>query len=98
MAVDLVRNAGTWTLHLSGVVDVGEAGLLLEAAREAARETGHTVVADCAALESLDAASTQVLLALQRSLAASGGAFRMERVPAPVAELWRHAGLHEQLG
>ena len=96
MAVNLMWNAGAWTLHLSGVVDVSEAGVLHAAAREATRESPATVVADCAALESLDAAATQVLLALQRSLTTGGGVLRLERVPAHVVELWRQAGLHQQ--
>ena len=98
MAVDLVLSAGAWMLHLSDVVDVGEAGLLHAAAREAVRESPSTVVVDCTALDSLDAAATQVLLALQRSLTVGGGVLRLERVPPHIVELWRQAGLHQLLG
>lgn len=93
MSVALLRDGETWTLRLAGVVDVSEAGALHAAAREVARAAPGVVVADCAGLEALDTSATQVLLALQLSLATTGAVLRLERVPPQVAGLWRQAGL-----
>jgi anti-anti-sigma regulatory factor len=97
MPVSLQKNSTEWTLDLSGVVDIDEVGQLLDRAREAAVGAPHVVVVRLAALESLDTAVTQVLLALQQSLA-GGRVVRIEGVPAAVAELWRGAGLGDRLG
>jgi anti-anti-sigma factor len=98
MSVTLLKTDGEWTLHLSGVVDVRAAGPLQAAGRQATREGPRTVVADCGSLETLDTCATQVLLALQLSLAATGGVLRLESVPPHVADLWRQAGLHVLTG
>jgi len=45
-------------------------------------------------LRALDTATTQLLLALQRS----GRVLRFEGIPPQVAGLWRLAGLADQLG
>ena len=93
MSVALLKDGETWTLRLAGIVNVSEADPLHAAAREAARGAPRIVVVECAGLEALDTCATQVLLALQLSLAGTGGVLRLERVPPPVADLWRQAGL-----
>ena len=95
MAVELRDSAETWILRLSGVVDVNDASTLHAAAREAAQGAPRAVVVHLQDVDRLDTSATQILLSLQRHLAASGRALRVEGTPPSVAELWRRAGLLE---
>jgi len=94
VAVSLLQKGDEWILSLSGIVDVSEAGALHALAREAAHGAPHAVVVRLDGLQALDTATTQVLLALQRS----GRVLRFESIPPQVADLWRHAGLGDHLG
>ena len=67
-------------------------------AREAAQGAPRAVVVHLQEVDRLDTSATQILLSLQRHLAASGRAFRVEGTPPAVAELWRRAGLLELIG
>ena len=95
MAVELRDSAGNWILRLSGVVGVNDASTLHAAAREAAQGVPRAVVIHLQDLDRLDTSATQILLSLQRHLAASGRALRVEGTPPAVAELWWRAGLLE---
>ena len=97
MAVELVKDAREWVVRLAGVVDVTEASLLHEAAGEAARGAPRAVVVHLQGAVRLDASATQILLALQRALTASGRALRIESTPPAIAALWQQAGLGERL-
>jgi anti-anti-sigma regulatory factor len=97
LAFELLKDAREWVFRLSGVVDVAEASTLLAAAREAARVAPPAVVVHLQEVDRLDTSATQILLALQGALAASGRVLRIESTPPAVAELWRRAGLGERL-
>jgi anti-anti-sigma regulatory factor len=97
VAFELLKDAREWVFRLSGVIDVAEAGRLLAAAREAAQVGPLGVVVHLQEVDRLDMSTTQILLALQGALAASGRMLRIESPPAAVAELWRRAGLGERL-
>jgi anti-anti-sigma regulatory factor len=94
MAVQLLNNASEWTLSLSGIVDVAEAGALHTLACEAAAAGPAVIVARLHGLETLDTSATQVLLALRQI---RGGRLSVEGTPASVAALWQQAGLHQHL-
>jgi len=98
MAVDLRNGADESTLTLSGVGDVTVARAIHAAARQALAAAPRAVVVRLHELDTLDTSATQLLLALRKSLAASGASLRIEGTPPAVAELWRGAGLHDLLG
>lgn len=93
MAVEVLKGEAEWTLVLSGVVDIFDVAALHGAARDAAAGSPGRVVARLAAVEAMDTATTQVLLALRRSLAAEGRRLSLEGAPSPVLDFWRSAGL-----
>jgi anti-anti-sigma factor len=95
MAVEGRDSGGEWILRLSGVVDINDASTLHAAAREAAQGAPRAVVVHLQEVDRLDTSATQILLSLQRHLAATGRIFRVKGTPAVVAELWRRAGLLE---
>jgi anti-anti-sigma regulatory factor len=97
MPFALDKEGSEWTLTLSGVVDVFDAAALHIAAIEAAEAAPAGVVVRMSSVEAIDGSITQVLLALRRALVAAGKVFRLEGVPAPVAERWRLAGLEDEL-
>jgi anti-anti-sigma factor len=98
MAIELRDSAGEWIVRLSGIVGVSDAGALHAAAREAAQGAPRAVAVHLQDVDRLDTSATQILLSLQRHLAANGRALRIEGTPASVAELWRRAGLLELIG
>jgi anti-anti-sigma regulatory factor len=63
----------------------------------AAASSPAAVVAGLGAVEALDTASTQVLLALRRALASSGRSLRLHGTPPAVLEFWKQAGLDAEL-
>jgi anti-anti-sigma regulatory factor len=95
MPVSLLKSRAEWTLDLSGVVDIDEAGMMLVMAREAAAGAPGVVVVRLVELETLDTAVTQLLLAFRQSLPRDR--LRIEGVPESVAALWRGAGLSDRL-
>ena len=97
MGVELLKDAREWVVRLAGVVDVAEASLLYGAAREAAGGAPLAVVIHLQAADRLDTSATQILLALQRVLTASGRVLRIESTPPAIARLWQRAGLGERL-
>ena len=97
MAVELLRDAREWVVRLSGVVDVAEASLLHAAALEAVRGAPLAVVVHLQTVDRLDTSATQILLALQEALTASGRVLRIERTPPAITLLWQRAGLGERL-
>ena len=98
MPIQLRDSAGTWILRLSGVVDLNDASTLHAAAREAAQGVPRSVVVHLQDIDRLDTSATQILLSLQRHLAAGGRTLRVEGTPPAVAGLWRRAGLLELIG
>jgi anti-anti-sigma regulatory factor len=97
MPVELVKREEEWALMLSGVVDIFDATALHAAAVEAASSPA-AVVAGLGAVEALDTATTQVLLALGRALASSGRTLRLQGTPPAVHAFWAQAGLDTELG
>jgi ABC-type transporter Mla MlaB component len=93
MAVELVKQGPEWSLVLSGVVGVMDAVALHACARDAAAGPHRRVRIRLHALESIDTAATQILLALKRDLAGAGRACDVEDTPGSVAERWRLAGI-----
>jgi anti-anti-sigma regulatory factor len=83
-------------LRLEGSVDVSRAQRLLETAREREKASGDVMV-ECAAVERLDASAVQILLALKRSLEASGRTLRMQNVPDRIFELLLRTGVGQAL-
>ena len=97
MGVEVIEDAWEWVLRLSGVVDVAEARVLHEAAREAARGAPGAVVVHLELVDGLDTSATQILLALQKAVVATGRVFRIEGACPAVTELWRRAGLADRM-
>lgn len=79
-------------LHLAGEVTAASAGELREAALAAAA-AGRAAVVRGEAVERLDTAALQVLLALQAELRGRGLALAVRGLPAAVAAVVRLAGL-----
>jgi anti-anti-sigma regulatory factor len=93
MAIELLKGQTTWFLRLSGGVDVLDAAALQDAALDAVAGAKAGVVVKLEHVSRVDTSTTQLLLALQRTLEASGRWFRVEGTPARVAERWRLAGI-----
>src|SRR5277367_4894252 len=83
-------------LLLEGSADPSTAQRLLAAARQCAAADGDVVV-DCAAVERLDGACIQVLLALRAKLASSGRALRMTGLPADSFSILLATGVAQAL-
>ena len=92
MAIELLKGRTTWFLRLSGRVDVFDVGVLHAAAIEAAASAPAGLVVKLEHVDVLDTSATQILLALERALGASGRTMRLEGAPARVTERWRLAG------
>ena len=97
MPVEVSRSGSEWSITLSGTLDIFEAQTLHATAVEAAARA-PAVVVRLSAVESLDTSITQVLIALQRALAADGRALRLEGTPTAVDALWRRGGLDPHRG
>jgi anti-anti-sigma regulatory factor len=92
MAVELVKDAGAWTLKLSGACDVFDVATLHEVARAAAEAPGAVAVS-LHGVQALDTAAAQVLLALRQALARRDLEARFDGMPEALAERWRQLGL-----
>ena len=88
---------GVWRLTLSGVVGVGEAQTLAEAARAAVAHGAGAIVIDLARVRSLDTSATQILVSLRRALGEQGRTLRLEGTPPGTIARWRRAGLDQEL-
>ncbi len=97
MPFELVRGDGDPTLTLSGAADIFEASAFHAAATEAASLGEHGLVVEMSAVEAVDGAMTQILLALRRAVTARGKTIVLQHVPAGVLERWRLAGLDTEL-
>ena len=95
MPIEVFRTETEWSITLSGAIDIFEAQTLHATALEAASQA-PAVTVRLDAVRSVDASSTQVLIALTRALAASGRLARLEGVPPAVETGWRLAGLDLQ--
>jgi anti-anti-sigma regulatory factor len=84
--------AGSCSLALEGKCGTESAAALLENARQALARAGDVSVR-CATLESIDTRAIQILLALQRELAATGRGFGMVDVPEAIARQLAATGL-----
>jgi hypothetical protein len=98
MAIELVKEQAEWALVLGGVVDIFDVAALHAVALEAVTGAPSGIVARLGSAESVDAAVTQVLLALKRALAADARTLTLEGAAPGVLEFWRRAGLAEELG
>jgi len=86
------ESSGSLRLALAGRLTVADAGRLYQIARDAsARGTDLTIC--CAAVEYLDASAVQLVLALGRSLTASGRRCDVTGVTGALANLFRLVGL-----
>ena len=88
--------ASPGVLALTGAADITTAKRLLASAREHAAAGGDLIV-DCAALERLDGAGVQILLALKREVEKAGRSFRMEAVPERAFGLLLLSGMGQAL-
>jgi anti-anti-sigma regulatory factor len=86
------KAAGSCFVVLDGKAGAESAIALLENARRAGVGAGDVTIR-CATLEAVDTRTIQILLALQRELAASGRGFRMVDVPEAIARLLVATGL-----
>jgi len=86
------------SLALSGVLDVTVAEDLLARCRAAAASGDGPVEVDAGAVEGVDTAALQVLLALARALADQGRALRWRAVSPALAEAAALAGAEAILG
>lgn len=77
---------------LDGVQDASVVIQLCDGARRLARAPGNVTV-NCEALERLDAAAVQVLVALKRRIEASGHSLRLGNVPRSVLCVLKAAGI-----
>ena len=93
MAVELVKDQAAWILTLSGACDVFDLAALHEAACAAADGAPGPLAVSFHAVQSVDTAATQVLLALRRALTGRGLEARFDGVPEAVAERWRQIGV-----
>ncbi len=93
MAVELVKDEGAWTLKLSGACDVFDVTALHEAACAAAEGAPGAVAVSFHAVETVDTAATQVLLALRQALARRGVEVRFDGMPERAAQYWRQLGV-----
>src|SRR5579885_820810 len=84
--------AGRVRLALAGRVTVAEAGRLHRVALDLAAGTGDVTVC-CDAVEYLDGAAIQVVLAMGRDLARRGRRCEVTGVTGRLADLFRVAGL-----
>jgi anti-anti-sigma regulatory factor len=93
MAVELVKDEGAWILKLSGACDVFDLAALHGEACAAVDGAPGPLAVSFHAVQSVDTAATQVLLALRRAFTGRGLEVRFDGVPEPVAERWRQLGL-----
>jgi anti-anti-sigma regulatory factor len=93
MAVEVVKDEAAWTVKLAGVCDIFDVAALHEAALAVAAQAPGPVVVSFHAVEGIDTASTQVLLALRTALTSRGRDVRFDGMPAPAAERWRQIGV-----
>jgi hypothetical protein len=92
MTAELVKDERSWTLKLGGACDVFDIATLYAEARAAA-EAPCPVAVSLHAVEGLDTAATQVLLALRQALVSRGLEARFDGMPAAAAERWRQLGV-----
>ena len=97
MPVEVLRTESEWSITLSGAIDIFEVQTLHAAALEAAAQA-PAVLVRLDAVQSVDASSTQVLIALTRAFAANGRIARLEGLPPAIETGWRLAGLDLQGG
>lgn len=84
------------TLRLSGAVDVARVRELLDAARSCAAGRSRVVI-ECSAVERLDAAGLQVLLALAKKLQSVNFDVRLRSPSEAVLAAVRLAGVESEL-
>jgi anti-anti-sigma regulatory factor len=94
MHADIGKLDGDWTLRVTGIVEIDSIGDLHRVAREAAAAPGLLVL-ELGAVERLDVAGLQVLLALARRRERG---VRVGRVSDAVTETCRRLGLDGALG
>lgn len=78
--ISIVERAGTGCLRIAGAVDVRQADLLLQSARELARRGGEVTV-DVTDASHLDGSAWQILIALDQSLKRRGLRLRLGELP-----------------
>ena len=83
-------------LTLEGSLDISVARGLWESLKGYAEVPGHVTVS-CGAVERVDAAAAQVLLAFKRRLAATGRTVRLRDLPDRVVRLLRVSGIGSEL-
>lgn len=93
MAVELTKDAAAWTVTLSGACDVFDLAALHGTACAAADGAPGPVTVSLHAVQSVDTAATQILLALRHALTRRGLEARFDGVPAAVADRWRRLGV-----
>ncbi|MGA2447058.1 MAG: STAS domain-containing protein [Polyangiaceae bacterium] len=84
------------TLRLSGAVDVARVRPLLDVARSCGAG-GSPVIIECSAVERLDAAGLQVLLALAKKLRSANLDVKLRGPSEAVLEAVRLAGVETEL-
>ncbi len=83
----------TTTAELTGSVDITRIDELLLLVRRLADEDATLISIDCTAVTRFDGAAMQLLIALQRSLTASGRSLVLCGVTAPVMRILASAGM-----
>lgn len=84
-------------LRLSGELSIVEAATQRQLMLEGLGEAGNRLQLDLSAIEGCDSAGVQLLLALQRSLAARGGTLQLLAAPPCVQQALATYGLTAQL-
>jgi anti-anti-sigma factor len=92
MRAEIVKQGGAWTLAMDGGLDVRNAAALHVIACEAVNAPA-AVTLDLGAVEAIDVAGAQVLLALAAALDVRGVTLSVAAVPPRVVETWRQLGL-----
>jgi anti-anti-sigma factor len=92
---NMAKDNGLTTVRefLAGSLDVGHAVELRESLRRHISGGPVDLELDCSAVDRIDGAGAQILLALGQALARSGGTLRLRGVVEPVRVLLTTAGL-----
>ena len=93
MAAELVKDQAAWTLKLGGACDVFDLAALHGAACAALDGAPGPLTVSFHAVDSVDTAATQILLALRHAFTRRGLEARFDGVPEGVAARWRQLGV-----